>query len=144
MRGRSKKILGENRICITGLRRSKVPAVRTPLLSLFVLRSWVRSPFFFACSPLGKWYSNDRAAIFAAACFRFPSVRTLKLRCNVLLHSHESLGGYVVSGAAAALRRSGFASSSFGYSTSLHYMICGYIRRVRMKDGAISSHDVRG
>lgn len=49
-RGRSKKITAENRICITGLRRSKVLAVREPLLSLFAARSWYGSPFFLTWS----------------------------------------------------------------------------------------------
>jgi len=44
-RGRSKKIMAENRICITGLRHSKVPAVRAPLLSLFAACSWCVHPF---------------------------------------------------------------------------------------------------
>lgn len=98
-RGRSKKIMAENRICITGLRRSKVPAVRAPLLSLFVVRSldvYVFS-FFSTRSRSEKWYSNDRARSrtrsSSSLTFAYlPFTRTLKPHCNVLLHSHERLG----------------------------------------------------
>lgn len=98
------------------------------------------SLFLRSVSFSGKWYSNDRARSSPLLAFVFLLFGFLKPHCNVLLHSHERLGGCVVSGTAAALRRSGFASSSFGCSTScLHYMICGCIRRIRMKNGAIFS-----
>lgn len=84
--------MAENRICITGLRRSKVPTLRAPLSLLFVVRTTRHVfPFFPLGASLGS--SNDRAFSHAIVTFalylRFSSVRTLKPRCNVLLHSHE-------------------------------------------------------
>lgn len=144
-RGWNKKIMVENRICITGLRRSKVLAVRAPLSMLFVACSW----YVLSFSSLGLSRGNsivmivhDPSRCLFSSSFR-PDFKAAATFCCTRMSASVEMRR-VVSGAAAALRRSGFASSSFGYSASrLHYMICSCIRRVRMKDGGISLCDVR-
>lgn len=92
--------MAENRICITGLRRSKVPAVRAQ--RAFVEPSPLL-PESFSSSPLGLSRRNGIVMIafphnppFANlhSYLRLLSLSvsrnsTLKPHCNVLLHPHE-------------------------------------------------------
>lgn len=81
--------------------------------------------------------------ILTFAYLRLSFARTLKPHCNVLLHSHEPHSARMRRVSAAAFRQSGFASSSFVYSTScLHYTICRRICGVRADGWKVYSRRV--
>lgn len=127
--------MAENRICITGLRRSKVPAVRAPLLSLFAALSLFPtvlcafSPFFLSLSRsrrngivmIARASPHDSRLRPPSPTYLptyLPFTRTLKPHCNVLPRSHERLGECASRRAASSRqqppsRQSNFASSSF-------------------------------